>query len=417
MTTANTTTQAKRPTRLIALAAIACALVFSTALLAGCACSSNQGSSSSSSSSATSSHSSSSTSSATSSKPKPAAPASSSSAKPKKLQVPDLANLDQQDAIKLLKQLGFKVWEVDKDHSDTIAKDHVISQSPQAREMVEPTTKIVMVVSDGKKAPAQVAVPNIVGMSQGQAEQALADAKLVPVISSPEVSSAVDPGKVCKQSIPAGTSVMEGTAVAFATALAEDTVAVPDVKDAPYSDAKAALEGAGLGADPSSAYSDSIAKDNVISQSIPAGTKVVKGTVVKLQVSMGPKPVDKVKVPYILTASLDEAIQALESAGLEYRYSGDVDGTVVYVSPEQGTEVEVGSAVTFTLEHVATLVEVPDVKGKTGTEADKIFKKAGLKLDYDTHDPDRVLKDTDPTAGTLIDIDEIAEAVYDEAAS
>ncbi len=404
MSEPRTRTHSPKSARLCILAAIVATLLVATGALAGCACSSSQSSSSSSSSSASAS---------ASAKDK----SSSSSSSSHKLQVPNLVSLDQQDATKMLQQMGFKLWEIDKQFSDTVAKDHVISQDPQPGTMTDPDKKIVLVVSAGKQAPADVEVPNIIGMSQSEAEQALANAKLVPVVGSPEVSTAVEPGKVCRQSVVAGTKVAEGSKILFTTALAEGTVAVPSVEGSSYTDAKAALEAAGLGVDPSSAYSDTVPKDSVISQSVPAGTQVVKGTVVKLQVSLGPKPADKVKVPYILTATLQEAIDALTSAGLGYRYSGDEDGTVVFVTPDPGTEVEVGSIVTFTLNHAALLVEVPDVKGKTGADADVAFRKAGLTLDYDVKRPDRVLAGTKPQAGTMVDSRDIIEAVYDDTAA
>ncbi len=139
----------------------------------------------------------------------------------------------------------------------------------------------------------------------------------------------------------------------------------------------------------------------------------MKGTVVTLQVSLGAKPTVKVQVPNILTYTLDDAKAALDSAGLKYQYTGDVDGTVASMNPQPGTEVNQGSTVSFTLQHHASLVAVPDVSGMNGTDAKAAMKQAGLDLDYDVRNPDRELSGTDPAASTMVDVGTMVEAVYD----
>ena len=380
----------------VAVMAAAVLLAIGVGVLAGCASSSGSGSGSSTSASSS------------------AASGSSASSAGVQLQVPNLVSLTRDDATKLLTQLGFSMVEIRTENSDTVAKNHVIAQKPDALSMVDAATTIELVISSGKKEAATVEVPNIIGMSQSQAEQALTNAGLVPIADNPVVSSAVDPGKVCKQSVKAGDKVKEGTKVAFSTALAEDNVTVPAVEGKSYNDAKAALEGAGLGVDPSSAYSNTVDKDNVISQSVPANTKVAKGTVVKVVVSQGAKPAEKVQVPYVMTATLDEAIAALNSAGLKYRYSGDDDGTVVAMDPAAGTEVEVGTTVNLTLERASELVAVPDVSGMMGSDARAACDLVGLTLDYDVRHPDRVVDYTEPAAGTMVEAGSFIEAGYND---
>ena len=329
-----------------------------------------------------------------------------------RIQVPNVVALERPAAMDSLKQAGFDTIEVLMEYSDTVAQGVVISQKPAALSKAKPDTVISITVSRGKQDAADVTVPDLKGMSLSEAEQALAKVNLVPVPDTPVVDTSVEPGKVCKQSVKAGTSVKEGTKISFATALAEAMVEVPSVEGKSYDDAKKALSDAGLAVDPTSAYSSTVEKDKIISQSVPAKTKVAKGTVVKVTISLGPQPVQTVQVPYILTANLDEAIAALKSAGLEYRYSGDVGGTVSSVSPEAGTEVPVGSTVTFVLENAATSVAVPDLAGMTGSEARAACDLVGLSLSYDVDDPDRVISGSMPDAGTLLDKGSIVIAVY-----
>lgn len=327
--------------------------------------------------------------------------------------VPDIVLVDQKEADKLLSNAGLKLGTITEENSDSVPEHRVVSQNPKAGTKVDKGSAVDVVVSKGKEAPDQVTVPDLKGMTQEDAEKALTDAKLVPVPGNPEYSDEVDPGRVCKQSVAAGTTLDEGSQVVFSTSLGKETTTVPDVTGKDIDEARGMLDDAGLGVDTTSAYSDSVPKDSVISQSIAKDTKVAKGTVVTLQVSLGAKPTEKVKVPNILTYTLDDAKQALDSAGLTYKYTGDVDGTVDSVDPQPGTEVDQGSTVTFTLQHHVTLVAVPDVAGMTGTDAKATIEQAGLTLDYDTDNPDRTLSGTDPAAATMVEVGSEVEATYD----
>ena len=67
-------------------------------------------------------------------------------------------------------------------------------------------------------------------------------------------------------------------------------IEVPNVVGQTKGSAISKLEGAGLSYSVSTKYSDSVAKDKVISQSISAGSKVGSGTTVSIIVSLGKKP-------------------------------------------------------------------------------------------------------------------------------
>lgn len=328
------------------------------------------------------------------------------------VQVPDVVRLDKDDAEKLITNVGLKVGKVDQQNSDDVPEGHVISQDPAAKTSVDEGTEVNLVVSKGKAAPEQVTVPDLKGKTQEEAEKALSDAKLVAVPGNPAYSEDVDPGKVCTQSIAAGTKVDEGSQVIFSVSLGKETVTVPDVTGMSIDDARAALNKAGLGTDTTNSYSDKVDKDKVISQSVAKDTKVVKGTVVTLEVSLGAKPKAKVKVPNIYTYTLEDAKKTLESAGLKYRYTGDKDGTVVAVDPEVGTEVDPGTTVSFTLQNHVTVVAVPDMAGMSGTDARAACDQVGLTLDYDEDNPDKELSGSDPAAGTMVDVGSTVEATY-----
>lgn len=343
-----------------------------------------------------------------------AAGSSSAVATPNEVTVPDVVFHDSDGARHMITHAGLVVGDIKHDYSDTIPANLVIAQDPAAKTKLKPGEEVGFTVSLGKKAPALVAMPDIIGHTQEDAERMLRNAKLVPIPANPVYSDDVAPGLVCQQSAKAGDQIAEGSQVTFSVSLGKGTVKVPNEMGRSYEDAKAELTGMSLGVDKTESYSDEVAAGLVIAQSVAPGTEVTKGTRVSLNVSLGSKPVQKVAVPDIMTYTLDEAEDALKSSGLTYSYSGDPDGTVNSVNPAPGTEVEVGSMVVFTLQHVSTLVAVPDVSGMNGPDALAAIELAGLDLDYDVRHPDRTLIGTIPAAGSMVDVGTMVEAQYPE---
>ena len=68
-----------------------------------------------------------------------------------------------------------------------------------------------------------------------------------------------------------------------------ETVEVPDVKNLSKNEAKQLIEESELKVKIKEAYNDEITKGKVISQSISAGQKVERGTVITIKVSKGTK--------------------------------------------------------------------------------------------------------------------------------
>ena len=258
--------------------------------------------------------------------------------------------LSQDDAEKVLKEVGLEVGDVKQDYSDAIPSGCVMAQDPDALTMVDAGTKVSFTISQGKQAPEQVAVPDLISMNQTDAEDALAALGLVAAEGDPIINDDVDPGLVCWQSYDAGTMVDEGTVVTFCTAIADDNVEVPNCVGEPYEGSVSALLNLGLGYDKVTAYSDDYDEGLVMDQSIDFGTSVAKGTIVTLTVSLGKAPADKVTVPNCYTYTKSEAEATLVSAGLLFNVVGNDDGTVIAMYPEQGTEVDVGTTVTVLLQ-------------------------------------------------------------------
>ena len=96
------------------------------------------------------------------------------------VKVPDVVGLTSADAQKALQGAGLKVV-LAQSSSDTVPKGAVIAQLPAAGDSVAPGTTVGLVVSTGPPTAAKVAVPNVVGMTLVDAQQALTDAGFKPV--------------------------------------------------------------------------------------------------------------------------------------------------------------------------------------------------------------------------------------------
>lgn len=295
------------------------------------------------------------------------------------VEVPELYLEDSATAEKLLAAANLKVGTVTEREDPSVKiGDMVVEQSVAAGTKVDEGTAIDLVISKGQKLTDPVKVPDLTGMTVDEAENALADLLLIPMPGESKTSDSIEPGRVCGQSVQAGSELMPLETVTYNVSLGTEKVAVPDVVGKPINEARDALSAAGLACDTTSSYSDDVATDVVISQSTNANEQVTKGTVITLNISLGVKPPDRVSVPNIISYNVNDAIAALNSAGLAYNYSGDEGGTVVSVDPAPGTMVDAGSTVNFTIQ----LAEQPqpDQQGNEldGTDPEELVWQNGL---------------------------------------
>jgi len=130
---------------------------------------------------------------------------------PSSVKIPDLTGRTDDEATKILEELGFKVTHSYR-YDDDVEKDKVISTSPEAGQEAAEGSEVVLYVSNGQEVK-QVAVPNVTGISQTAAESSLKALKLVLGNVTKEYSDTVEAGLVISQGIAENTMVNEGTAV------------------------------------------------------------------------------------------------------------------------------------------------------------------------------------------------------------
>jgi uncharacterized protein (TIGR03437 family) len=172
--------------------------------------------------------------------------------------------------------------------SATVASGSVISSSPVAATQVTVGSSVNLVVSTG---PAQVAVPNVVGLTQAAATTALTGAGLAVGTVTTASSATVASGSVISSSPVAATQVTVGSSVNLVVSTGLAQVAVPSVVGLTQAAATAAITGAGLVVGTvTTASSSAVASGSVISESPVAATQVNVGSSVNLVVSTGPPP-------------------------------------------------------------------------------------------------------------------------------
>lgn len=165
---------------------------------------------------------------------------------------------------------------------------------------------------------------------------------------------------------------------------------VPDVTSLSQEDALAALDDAGLGADPTEAYDDA-AVGTVVAANPADGERIRKDGTVALTVSRGP---DLVEVPAdVVGAEQDVADAALVQAGLVVDYRTPVhhdtvgNGFVLSLRDGDdadlaaGTSLKRGTTVYLTLSSGPAPVDILNVVGATVEEATRQLQESGLEVE------------------------------------
>jgi serine/threonine-protein kinase len=161
------------------------------------------------------------------------------------VRVPDVRGFTQDAATRRLNEAGFKVspeFQVTTNQADV---GDVISQDPPPLTLLEKGKTVTITVG---KAPKQVEVPNVVGMTEGEARTAITDAGLKVGNVSPQPDPA-PAGQVIDQNPPANQTVNKGSTVDLVVSTGPEEVIVPDVVCEPLGKAESELERAGFQVD------------------------------------------------------------------------------------------------------------------------------------------------------------------------
>jgi serine/threonine-protein kinase len=215
-------------------------------------------------------------------------------------------------------------------------------------------------------------------------------------------------GTVVDQTPPAGTVARVNTPVRVWLAVPVP-IEVPRVVGRSQADATAMLRDRRLRTGTVRSRESAGPRGVVVDQTPQAGQRVGAQTAVDLWIA-APR---RILVPDLRGRNQADAIGALTKAGLAIgptleREGPEPQGTVADHQPAAGAEVDAGTAVSLWIAVSAppALVEVPDLGGRTGSEAERIISQRNLALGRATTaesaNPSGTVVRQEPSAGTRV---------------
>lgn len=265
----------------------------------------------------------------------------------------------------------------------------------------------------------QAIVPNLLGMTEEQAQEALNRRGLGYVVVGREPSDHYKKGQIMEQKTKADTKVDKNTEIQVIVSTGEEikNVIVPDVVGESEERAQKLLADKELVVEAESQYDSNIEAGKVISTDPPAGTEVQEGTTVKMIVSLG---AEKVKIPNIVGMTAAQAEAELAALGLigqaTEEYSDKEAGTVISQKKKSGNKVDTGTVIEYTVSKgpEIQMVAVPTLTNKSREAAEQALTALGFSIGAVTEEhnsyvtPGKVISQsvapgTEMPAGTAID--------------
>lgn len=222
--------------------------------------------------------------------------------------------------------------------------------------------------------PAEVQIPNLVGMSKEEAQADAEKAKLKFEIANEEYNAEVPEGFVISQDPKyiENYNVKEGSTITVVVSKGTEKTKVPNVEGKEEEEAIKLIEEAKLKAEVIEETSQTVEEGHVITQETDPDTEVSAGDTVKIHVSTG-TGIKQVKVQNVVGQTEANAKATLEGQGLKvnvsYVDSTNNNGIVARQSVAEGTTVNEGTTVTLTVNKVAetkTIAVNINVKEITG---------------------------------------------------
>ncbi len=250
---------------------------------------------------------------------------------------------------------------------------------------------------------SKITVPSVLGADQAQAEITLRGKGFST--DTVERTDKTPKGTIIGQLPGAGTKASKGDTITLTVSSGPGQARVPDVTNMGRRAANRALVDAGFKVTEREEADDTIRKDRVIETTPGPGVPLDKGETVTAVISTGP---GDVSVPSVVDQTQEEAQAILRDAELKVKVveqeSAKDEGTVLSQDPAGGTMVTKGDTVTIMVAATPSTKAVPDVTGKSASNAVSDLSGAGFKVvqrsrDVKSADDDGVVVAQNPTAG------------------
>jgi serine/threonine-protein kinase len=263
---------------------------------------------------------------------------------PKPASVPDLRGRSVSDARVTLKREGLKLGNTSEVYSDVVAKGSIVRTEPPMHTKVKDGTVIDISVSRGAQL---FLVPPVVKKQLDEAKAMMSGVGFSLQVASEEYNDTVPKGAVASIT-PDEARAKRGTSFAAVVSKGPPPVTVPDTSGLSASNARTAIEGAGLVFAEDDQYSDTVDQGTSMSSTPAGGSSAPKGSTVTVVVSKGPRPFP---MPNFVGMSVSGAKAKAKSSGLVVRNtyavpgSGKPSGQVQGQNPPAGTNVRKGTGI------------------------------------------------------------------------
>lgn len=206
---------------------------------------------------------------------------------PKKIEIPDVSNMEIVDAISALEELGFKIGEQREQHSDDIETGKVIGTDPEAGLSRISGTEIDLIISLGTEKKE---MENYIGQQISQVSVLLEKSDFKD-FEIEEVFSDKPVGEVIEQSPIAGEEiVVKDTVVVLTVSAGKEKIKVTDLTGFNESARNEYARSSGFVITvKGEEHSDDIPVGSVIRQTPEPNTELEKGSIIEVIVSKGPE--------------------------------------------------------------------------------------------------------------------------------
>jgi serine/threonine-protein kinase len=252
-----------------------------------------------------------------------------------------------------------------------------------------------------------VAVPDLVGVAERLAVRDIREAGLKELIIR-EAHEEAKKGFVFRQDPQPGDKIERGNFVTIHVSEGKPRTRVPNVVGKSRDAAVADLVGANLRANVVTVNSLRPV-DEVLAQAPKAGTELIENSVVRINVSKGPRPIT---VPNVVGSAFETAESQLQGVGFAVAREDVEDaanaGIVVGQNPAAGTQQGKGSVVTLQVSQGPATSQIPDVESLTEADAIAQLRESGFEAQVveeivDDESLDGRVLSQDPEGGTDAD--------------
>lgn len=201
--------------------------------------------------------------------------------------VPDLLGRDEEDAKKMVEDLGLTFNVANRDYSDEYDEGEVMEQSVEKGTKLKEKYPVDVVVSKGDK---EITVPNLIGRYAIEAGIILKEKGLAEGEASQENSDTVPSGQIMDQNPKADTPAEENDKVDYVVSIGPKVIYVkmPKLTGLDLETAKLTIQQNGLAVgEVNPEASEDVEKGKVLSQSVAEGQDVAQGTSIWMTVSSG----------------------------------------------------------------------------------------------------------------------------------